>query len=419
MASSPIVIKEDKANQFLTTRQDFMNDNNRKYGGSGKFSFRKYKTDKERIEDYLRDKEKNEKKIINFLINGKGEDMKPHYSVEQPIMRFKPRTDLERLYYTINEYSFGKVSKEVIDEQLKQLNLNEVKKKEEEDNRDENFLAKFENIDEKTVEELQIQKEFLNRQGYNEKNSETVKQITMILENYNKQHIRKEDEQIKFKSKHAWRSHINKKAAKKLMGDYNKKTHFKGASIFSFHLDDFKNNLNKKNFEGNNDKKIKNFNYSSKNQRNYAQPNTSNLQTFNSFDEPGNDETEFNTLYSNNYRPIYNTSNYFFNITHKTMKNNTWEDIHQDFTKVDFNPLSKKAEEKYDPKALNYLKKISHNNIAQQILSPEPTAMKNFGFSASVKKKPLNILSMKNNKENNFLNQISINDIEDMKKCNI
>jgi hypothetical protein len=105
-------------------------------------------------------------------------------------MRFKPGTDLERLYYAINEYSFGKVSKDVVDEQLKSLNLNEVKKNEDEANKySAALLERFENIDEKAAEELLTQKEFLIKQGYNEMNSETVKQITLIIEQYNKKHI--------------------------------------------------------------------------------------------------------------------------------------------------------------------------------------------------------------------------------------
>ena len=61
MVNTPILLKENN-HQFLSTREEYMNDNNRKHGGSGKFSFRTYKTDKERVEEYLRDKEELEKR---------------------------------------------------------------------------------------------------------------------------------------------------------------------------------------------------------------------------------------------------------------------------------------------------------------------------------------------------------------------
>jgi hypothetical protein len=47
----------------------------------------------------------------------------------QPEMRYKPRTDLERIFDTINQNSFGKVSKLIIDKQLRNLDLNYSKKR--------------------------------------------------------------------------------------------------------------------------------------------------------------------------------------------------------------------------------------------------------------------------------------------------
>jgi len=424
MANNPITIKEHNFH-FNTTRQDFMNDNNRKFGGSGKFSFRKYKTDKERIDEYLREKELNDKKTVKpseRQLAQRLDEYKSHHSVEQPIMRFKPRTDLERMYYTINEYSFGKVPKEVVDEQLRKLNLNEVKKNEEEDNQDLNFLSKFENIDERTVEELQTQKEFLNKQGYNEKNSETVKQITLIIEQYNKRHVKNEDDPTKFKSKHAWRQHVNKKLAKKFLGEYNKKTHFKAASIFSHHLDEYKNKLRKNQLQN-------------KTQENFL--------NFNSFDEPGQDDNInenvfYNGTTSNFYNSssnfggftqtrtseFYNTTNDFWKLNDllkKTYKStNTFGEFNIPFNNIDFNPLNKKTDEMYDPKSLIYLKKISQNNSVSEINSEKNSAHpKNFGFLSNLKKNNMNLLAMKNevnNNNNNFFNQ-SINDIEDVRKC--
>lgn len=44
-------------------------------------------------------------------------------------MRFKPRTDLERIYEAINGYSFGRVNRDIVEKQLKSLDLNYMKKK--------------------------------------------------------------------------------------------------------------------------------------------------------------------------------------------------------------------------------------------------------------------------------------------------
>ena len=45
----------------------------------------------------------------------------------QPEMRFKPRTDLERVYDMVNGYKYGLARKDVLDKQLKNLDLNKYK----------------------------------------------------------------------------------------------------------------------------------------------------------------------------------------------------------------------------------------------------------------------------------------------------
>jgi hypothetical protein len=156
MVDKPITLKEYVMPSMKTTRQDYINDKNRKLGGSSKFSFRKYKTDKERLEEYLREKGENQKHIERI----KGKNATPekteiankfYYSIEQPSMRYKPRTDLERIYYSVNEYCYGKVSKDILDEQLSKLNLNQLKKKDEEDPMENTLLDKYKTIDEKLL----------------------------------------------------------------------------------------------------------------------------------------------------------------------------------------------------------------------------------------------------------------------------
>jgi len=267
MVEHPITLKEYVMSSTKTTRQEYINDKNRQYGGSSKFSFRKYKTDKERLEEYIHEKEENQKhieerKAKNTKLNSEGANTekpakssksKNYHSIKQPIMRYKPRTDLERIYYTLNEYSYGKVSKNILDEQLSKLNLNELKKtNENEDSMENMILDKYKNLDEKLKEELQTQKEFLNKEGYDSKNSETVKQIEKILNAHHQESgnmanntsncfdnvSKQEFKAANRKNKETIKSQINSSAAKKLMGEYSMKTFFKGASVFSLNMDD-------------------------------------------------------------------------------------------------------------------------------------------------------------------------------------
>ena len=48
--------------------------------------------------------------------------------ISQPTMRYKPRTDLERVYDVLNGYNYDKVSRDIIERQLKSINLYDFKK---------------------------------------------------------------------------------------------------------------------------------------------------------------------------------------------------------------------------------------------------------------------------------------------------
>jgi hypothetical protein len=43
-------------------------------------------------------------------------------------MRFKPRTDLERIVETINKYTYNSKNNKIIQEQIKRMNINSIKK---------------------------------------------------------------------------------------------------------------------------------------------------------------------------------------------------------------------------------------------------------------------------------------------------
>jgi hypothetical protein len=54
---------------------------------------------------------------------------KPNLEIYQPTMRYKARTDLERVYDVINGYNFDEKSKDIIERQLKSINLYDFKRK--------------------------------------------------------------------------------------------------------------------------------------------------------------------------------------------------------------------------------------------------------------------------------------------------
>ena len=97
-----------------------------------------FMTDKMRIEKFLESKKKendfiNKKHKKNIMTSDieeknkfeeKEKAKKDNYL--QPTMKFRPRTDLERIFDTINLNYFGKISKNLVNEQLKSLGLLKV-----------------------------------------------------------------------------------------------------------------------------------------------------------------------------------------------------------------------------------------------------------------------------------------------------
>lgn len=107
-------------------------------------------------------------------------------------MRFKPRTDLERIFDTINDYSYGKINKEILNKQLKNL---DVKKTEVLEDSDHNQLPN--SSDDKT---------------------NVIAEITSSKLNNIKRYKRKL---------------VDNSEAKNLLKDYHNKTHFKAATDVS------------------------------------------------------------------------------------------------------------------------------------------------------------------------------------------
>ena len=111
MAENPIIIKKDK-NKYMTTREALYADTSNKILDKKGFIFSTYKTDKERIKDYLdqRTEKLNHKKHNSYLVKDK--------KFIQPLMRFKARTDLERVEETLKDRDGLEIEKSLALNQL-------------------------------------------------------------------------------------------------------------------------------------------------------------------------------------------------------------------------------------------------------------------------------------------------------------
>lgn len=132
----------------------------------------------------------------------------------QPKMRFKPRTDLERIIETVNTQSYGRIGKSILYKQLKDLELNIVKKT----HINQENMELHELIKEKKKKKVKKIEEEEEEEEYNELN---IPQITQEMTETNNKN--------KLLNK---RKKVNSDA-KTMMSDLHLKTHFKAASVFS------------------------------------------------------------------------------------------------------------------------------------------------------------------------------------------
>jgi len=126
MVSSPIKVKEF-INPIISSRHELLKEEDEKITGRRGIILKGFQTEKQRIQEHLDN--------LNFIFQGGN-----HYDISekhrmdnegvirQPEMRFKPRTDLERVYDEVNKLNMGRISKFVIDKQLRELDLNTVKR---------------------------------------------------------------------------------------------------------------------------------------------------------------------------------------------------------------------------------------------------------------------------------------------------
>jgi hypothetical protein len=127
MVNSPIKVKEF-INPIISSRHELLKEEDEKITGRRGIILKGFQTEKQRIQEHLNN--------LNFIFQGgNNNDIIPEKHIidnegiiRQPEMRFKPRTDLERVYDEVNKINMGRISKFVIDKQLRELDLNTVKR---------------------------------------------------------------------------------------------------------------------------------------------------------------------------------------------------------------------------------------------------------------------------------------------------
>ena len=130
-SDKPVILRES-IKPFTTTREELLFEESNKILFHKGFIFNLYQTDRERLNTYINEKEKEkdyENKMISYESKNNNDNITT--KITQPQMRFKPRTDLERIYHILSNYrpsKVGKKSKKIIENQLNDLLKIKLKK---------------------------------------------------------------------------------------------------------------------------------------------------------------------------------------------------------------------------------------------------------------------------------------------------
>ena len=224
---------------------------------------RPFITDKLRIEKFLESKKRendiiNKKKRKNKKFNTITEteekndklgekDKKQNDNYLQPIMKFRPRTDLERIFDTINLNYYGKISKNLVNEQLKSLGLLKVYNKKNATNQNEYSLLREKlKVNPETLEYLIKEKQILEQGPKTKEIHELINNMDNIIqinkemksEKLNKEMVFGNSDENQEKQYKIKRRNLNNFLAKNILGEYQKKTHFKALCTYSLDLED-------------------------------------------------------------------------------------------------------------------------------------------------------------------------------------
>lgn len=258
MIQAPTKI-EDSSNKKFSFRPN--------YSDTGKIRLKPFVSDYNRINNYLsiqkQELEKypikkskilnNKSQTINYEISDNEEETSNEHVEEkkvnkyyylQPVMKFAPRTEFERIYDTINSYNYGRVDKNIILDQLKSLGFLTIQNNKSLENQNEYSLIKEKfKVTGQTLSYLINEKARLEREPKTPQTNELIANITDIIK-INRQ-IKHDQEKSKIpllNNNHktlniAQKKIINNYLAKHILGQYQKKTHFKALLNFTLDLD--------------------------------------------------------------------------------------------------------------------------------------------------------------------------------------
>ena len=230
MAEKPIIVKKNH-DKYLTTREELYANTSNKILDKKGFIFKSYKTDRERIDEFL-----NHKKNIEIYINSlpkKHKKKTPENILIQPSMRFKARTELERIYDSIKDREGKSKEEKMVQNQLLKMGFVSQNVEEYTDNSDEEE-EETENEKIKTERGSQVDiKKNLNKYNDFLGNIESEEKRKKSLHNK----ILKERKDMIHKRKILlslnMNKHIDSNQAKHLREELHQKLHFKAMENLS------------------------------------------------------------------------------------------------------------------------------------------------------------------------------------------
>ena len=183
----------------------------------------------------------NTKKLHNNNSSSNSLNMEKYL---QPIMKFKPRTDLERIFDSVNLNYYGRIDRNLVNEQLKSSLLKEKLK-----------------VNPETLRYLIKEKQRLEQGPKTNEIKELISNMDNII-HINKEIISKRNQKNfsysgeKAKNHRIKRRNMNNFLAKNILSEYQRKTHFKALCTCSL---DLNNSYKKKNIDSENSKENKNL----------------------------------------------------------------------------------------------------------------------------------------------------------------
>ena len=357
MITTPYKINDFHGNQIKSFRPETPNSHNKN------IILKHFETDNERVKKYIRT-QNNLKKYQDFFpdhnIKNKSISLckkdKNDYNT-QPIMKFKPRTDIERIIETINSNYYGRIDNKLIKEQYNALGFNKFNKAKKQDSNEYSNLKEKLKVNKNILNYLLKEKERLEKSPQTPEIKELIATMNNIIK-INKEIIYEENlySLTEKQSKSGHKTHINCRRinnflSSQILKEYQQKFHFKATSTYSLNIDNEK-------FE---DKSINNLYMNNNRVRNFT---TGNL-----INENKNDEE--NSVSRNNNKIINNTSTLFYKSFHKS-KNNSIEKI--EYLKKLINKENekiKKQSSNYENGRDSFFKRDSLNNFSFDPEDPE------------------------------------------------